>query len=108
MPQQWSERPNPSARSQFMMLPTLLGSLFIVPGIIWLQGYYWLLTLLLPIFAVFWGHLRYNQAAWVVQEGQIAIRYGGFTVHKAIVSKKRMQWYRVLQTVFQEKKGMLL
>ncbi|GKU77318.1 PH domain-containing protein [Paenibacillus sp. L3-i20] len=105
MPQQWSERPNPSARSQFMMLPTLLGSLFIVPGIIWLQGYYWLLTLLLPIFAVFWGHLRYNQAAWVVQEGQIAIRYGGFTVHKAIVSKKRMQWYRVLQTVFQEKKG---
>ncbi|UHA72488.1 PH domain-containing protein [Paenibacillus sp. 481] len=105
LPVQWHGRPEPSARSHFMLLPISLCLFIVVPGMIWLPGYYGWLTLVLPVVAALWGELRYRQAAWSVQDGQLAIRYGGFSLRRVLIPKKRMQWHRISQTALQARRG---
>ncbi|XOK62081.1 PH domain-containing protein [Paenibacillus elgii] len=100
LPEQWNG-PDKTARGHFMLVPALLCALVAVPGVLWLPGHYRWLSLLLPLLALVWGQLRYSHAAWSVGDDQMAVRYGGFSLRRALIPRKRMQWYRMSQTAFQ-------
>ncbi|GGF89945.1 PH domain-containing protein [Paenibacillus abyssi] len=100
---EWSRLGKRSLLS-FMLVPVILTLAISIPAIIWIPYSLGWFALLLPLLAVLWSWLRYRQTGWSLLQQQIAIQYGSFNRHRILVPKRRIQWNRLSQSVFQVRK----
>ncbi|MBW7457919.1 PH domain-containing protein, partial [Paenibacillus sepulcri] len=103
LPEAWRGL-QPRAWRYFVFTPVLCCLIAAVPAIIWIPGSLGWLTLLLPAVILLTEQMAYRQMGWSAANGQIAVRYGGFSLHQALIPKRRIQWVQMSQTPFQEQR----
>ena len=105
VPSDWEHVGRRSLR-HYVLVPTLLALLPVIPAIIWIPEHFGWLALLLPILVYTGCVMAYRQAGWSLQEDQISIQYGSFNKHQGLIPKRRVQWHRVSQNVFQRRRSL--
>lgn len=89
------ERPGRKAVTGYIAKPLTIAGIAAVPGLIWIPGGYGWAALALPAVAILYGLLRFRHAGWLHRDGQIAVRFGGFSVQFALIPRRRVQWLRM-------------
>ncbi|MBE9915889.1 PH domain-containing protein [Paenibacillus donghaensis] len=101
VPQEWSGV-EPKTKRNFIVFPTLLLLITTIPAMIWLPWHLGWIVMFLSFIVFAYGSMEYKQMGWSIVDGYIAIRYGGFSRHRVIIPKRRVQWHQMSQTPFQE------
>ncbi|WP_020616294.1 PH domain-containing protein [Paenibacillus daejeonensis] len=105
MPDQW-ERLERRALRHYLLLPMVFTILVCIPAIIWIPENYGWLSLILPVITLIGCLLGYRQTGWALSDDQISIQYGSFNKHQGLVPKRRVQWHRVSQSIFQRRRSL--
>ena len=88
----------------YLTVPVALAGLAAIPGLIWIPyGFGWS-ALALPLAAGSWSYMRYRQTAWMADDDQLAIRFGSFSSHLALIPKRRVQWHGASVSPFQTRR----
>ena len=105
MPDTW-ERLERRALRHYLLLPMVFTILVCIPAIIWIPENYGWFSLILPIVTLVGCILGYRQTGWALGDNQISIQYGSFNKHQGLVPKRRVQWHRISQSIFQRRRSL--
>ena len=100
------DRPGREALAGYVAIPLTIAAFAAVPGLVWIPGGYGWTALALPAAALLFGLLRFRRAGWHCGDGRIAVRFGAFSVHLALIPRRRIQWLRMKTSPLQARRNL--
>lgn len=88
----------------YLLMPLIISLVICIPLFIFVPKPYGWFAPLIPIWTVIVRILEYKLTGWRVEENQLTIQNGVLTRRVALIHKDRVQWSRLTQTIFQQKR----